>query len=154
MKVTLEKQEKFNSLIFNVKSDSSQLIYTCKKNLLPFNNTYNVYDERKNIVAKVKESVFSDTLYRMYIANEIVDKVKVHTKTPLKKYQLENKKWIIEGDITYTKYSVYDEQKGKVLDMFLKPLLQKYEWEITICTEKDMLLCIMTALTIVRLSDK
>lgn len=145
MNLTLE-QNSFST--YNIKDNNGRIIYICKKQL-SISKHYIIFDENNLQLAELKQTPFSRTLYDFYINGSVVDKLELHTKTPLKKYQLKYKKWLIGGDITYTNYTILNDRYDKVLDMKQESPKEPYTWKINLYEENDKLLAILTVLNVI-----
>lgn len=139
------------SSTYTIKDEEGKIIYTCKKTLFSLGDKFIIYDENNIQLAELKQTILSRTKYKLYINGTIVDEVTLFKKTPLNKYQLINKEWYIEGDITYTNYFVLNKKGEKVIEM--KYNLPIDTWNIHLFQTKDKLLSILVILTILSIAQ-
>ena len=131
MELTLIKKGLTTYEIINKKQ---QPIYKVVKKLGLFNNTIEIYDEKKNNVAIIKESNFSKIKYKIYQKGLQTDSVSPLKSTSLEQYLLLSHKWKIVGDITYTDYKVMNERNDILISMKCT-LVDPDIWNIDITTD-------------------
>lgn len=135
MVLKLEKQKPAK---YTISEESGKIMYICEKKISLLGNKIFIYDENNLQLAEIKEKALSKEKYIIYINGTEFDNVIVCQKTPLEKYQLTNKAWIIEGDITYTDYKVIDEKEQVAMTMKCN-LIDTNIWDININTEEKLL---------------
>ena len=132
------KLEKISLNKYVLKNDQEKVVYNYKKNISSFGSKTFIYDENNLQLAELKGIMLSKIKYKIYINGTEFDNIVVTDKTPLEKYQLQNNKWIIEGDITYTDYKVVNE-KNEILLTVKCDLVDTDIWDIDINTEEKVL---------------
>lgn len=146
------KLEKTKLSKYSISNDQGKALYFLEKKHYLFGSTVYIYDENNLQLAELKENVMSKVKYKVYVNGSEIDNISICQKTPLEKYQLINKKWIISGDITYTDYIVKNEKEEVQMTMKCN-LVDPDIWDINITTPETTL-AIALVMTILSIAKK
>ena len=132
------KLEKVSLNKYVLKDTNDKVLYNYTKNISLLGSNTLVYDENNLQLAEYKSVALSKTKYKIYLNGTEIDSVVLSEKTPLNKYQLSNKKWTIEGDITYTDYKVINE-KSEIMLTVKCSMKDTNIWDVVINTDEKTL---------------
>ena len=147
------------------------MILTQKQKIISWFDSYNIYDEKENIVFKVKGKLSWGHKLEIYDRNDnylgkVVEKIisllpkyafftgeneigclkkKLSLLKP--KFELECAGWMIEGNVLQWNYKVLSG-KDLVMTCDKKVISLRDTYKLNIVNEKDALLCLMIALSI------
>ena len=151
MELKLEKTKRNEYVI---KNEKDKILYIIKKELPSVVDKYYIFDENQLQLAEIKQNLFGKTKYKLYMNGTVVDEVIISEKVPLKTYYLNNKKWSIKGDITYTNYIVTNNKEEQILEMNCNLAINPDNWQINIIKNNDKIYNIMAIVIILSISRK
>lgn len=147
MQIIIAKSNNLEKQIYNA-TTSDNKIYKIKNNAKIFGHKYEIIDSTDKSIGMIKK--ISSRKYLLIDNKMEIDQLIRIQNAPTKKYQLIDSNWIIDVDITYTDYIIYDENNKKVAS--IKYNLPEESWEYNIDDEKNLKLLLLLLLVVMSIS--
>ena len=132
------------------RDEKTDRVYVIGEKIGIIKRKYELYDGRKNFIARIT-SDFSRKKYKFLENDIVIDELDlVPLKTP-RQYKLSNHNWILNMDITFTEYSIHDENNQVLAE--IRYNLPDNSWLIDIKTIKDITLIMLMIITVISISQ-
>lgn len=148
LKISVTKERGIE--LYITRDENNDRLYVMRERNLFFKKELQLYDAHKKFLAEVLVP-FNKKKYTFKANDKIIDEMYLISKGIKTQYQLSQSKWILEVDITFTEYTIYDENHENIAEVTFN--LPDRAWLINVNKTKDLTLMMLILLTIVSISQ-
>ena len=148
LKISVTKERGIE--LYIVRNETNDRVYVMRERPLFFKKELQLYDAHKKYLAEVLVP-FGKKKYTFKENDKVIDELQKVLNTNKIKYQLLESKWTIDVDITYTDYTITDENSEVIAEV--KYNLPDRAWLVDIKKNKNIILTMLLLLSIVTISQ-
>lgn len=151
MKLKISVTKEGGLELYITRNETNDRIYVMRERYLFLKKELQLYDAHKRYIAEIATSMFGAKKFIFKEHDRVIDELNLVSKKIKSEYQLEQNKWRIEVDLTFTEYTIFDENNEVVADV--KFNLPDRMWLIDIKKTKNVTLLMLLLLSIVSISQ-
>ena len=148
LKISVTKEQGIE--LYIVRNETNDRVYVMRERLLFFKKELQLYDAHKKYIAEILVP-FGKKKYTFKENDRVIDEMKKVLNTNRTQYQLSESKWTLDVDITYTDYTISDENNEVIAEV--KYNLPDRAWLVNINKTKNITLTMLLLLSIVSISQ-
>lgn len=148
LKISVTKEQGIE--LYIVRNETNDRVYVMRERLLFFKKELQLYDAHKKYIAEILVP-FGKKKYTFKENDRVIDEMQKVLNTNRTQYQLSESKWTLDVDITYTDYTISDENNEVIAEV--KYNLPDRAWLVNINKTKNITLTMLLLLSIVSISQ-
>lgn len=148
LKISVTKEQGIE--LYIVRNETNDRVYVMRERLLFFKKELQLYDAHKKYIAEILVP-FGKKKYTFKENDRVIDEMQKVLSTNRTQYQLSESKWTLDVDITYTDYTISDENNEVIAEV--KYNLPDRAWLVNINKTKNITLTMLLLLSIVSISQ-
>lgn len=148
LKISVTKEQGIE--LYIVRNETNDRVYVMRERLLFFKKELQLYDAHKKYIAEILVP-FGKKKYTFKENDRVIDEMQKVLSTNRTQYQLSESKWTLDVDITYTDYTISDENNEVIAEV--KYNLPDRTWLVNINKTKNITLTMLLLLSIVSISQ-
>lgn len=151
MKLKISVTKEGGLELYITRNESNDRIYVMRERYLFLKKELQLYDGHKKYIAEIITPIFSAKKLTFKEHDRVIDELVLISKQIKREYQLEQNKWRIEVDVTFTEYNIYDENNELIAET--KFNLPDRTWLIDVKKTKNPTLLMLMLLSVVAISQ-
>lgn len=148
LKISVTKEQGIE--LYIVRNETNDRVYVMRERHLFFKKELQLYDAHKKYIAEILVP-FGKKKYTFKENDRVIDEMQKVLNTNRTQYQLSESKWTLDVDITYTDYTISDENNEVIAEV--KYNLPDRAWLVNINKTKNITLTMLLLLSIVSISQ-
>lgn len=148
LKISVTKERGIE--LYITRNENNDRVYVMRERFLFFKKELQLYDAHKKFLAEVIVP-FNGKRFTFKQQGKVIDELRLVSKNIKQQYQLTKTKWMLEVDVTFTEYTIYDENHEIIAEVNFN-LLDRF-WLINIHKTKNVTLLMLLLLTVVSISQ-
>ena len=148
LKISVTKEQGIE--LYIVRNETNDRVYVMRETHPFFKKELQLYDAHKKYIAEILVP-FGKKKYTFKENDRVIDEMKKVLNTNRTQYQLSESKWTLDVDITYTDYTISDENNEVIAEV--KYNLPDRAWLVNINKTKNITLTMLLLLSIVSISQ-
>ena len=149
LKISLTKEGGLE--LYLVRNEVNDRIYVMRERYVFLKKELQLYDAHKKYIAEIITPIFNSKKLTFKEHDKVIDELVLTSKQIKREYQLEQNKWRIEVDVTFTEYNIYDENNELIAET--KFNLPDRTWLIDVKKTKNPTLLMLMLLSVVAISQ-
>lgn len=151
MKLKISVTKEGGLELYITRNETNDRIYVMRERYLFLKKELQLYDAHKKYIAEIVTPMFGAKKLTFKENDRVIDELNLISKKIKREYQLEQNKWRIEVDVTFTEYNIYDENNEIIAEV--KFNLPERTWLIDVKKTKDVTLLMLLILSVVSISQ-
>lgn len=151
MKLKISVTKEGGLELYITRNETNDRIYVMRERYLFLKKELQLYDAHKKYIAEIVTSLFGAKKLTFKENDRVIDELNLISKKIKREYQLEQNKWRIEVDVTFTEYNIYDENNEIIAEV--KFNLPERTWLIDVKKTKNVTLLMLLILSVVSISQ-
>lgn len=151
MKLKISVTKEGGLELYITRNETNDRIYVMRERYLFLKKELQLYDAHKKYIAEIVTPLFGTKKLTFKENDRVIDELNLISKKIKREYQLEQNKWRIEVDVTFTEYNIYDENNEIIAEV--KFNLPERTWLIDVKKTKDVTLLMLLILSVVSISQ-
>ena len=148
LKISVTKEQGLE--LYIVRNETNDRVYVMRERYLFFKKELQLYDAHKKYIAEILVP-FGKKKYTFKEKDKVIDEMQKVLNTNRTHYKLAESKWTLDVDITYTDYTISDENNEVIAEV--KYNLPDRAWLVNINKTKNITLTMLLLLSIVSISQ-
>ena len=148
LKISVTKEQGLE--LYIVRNETNDRGYVMRERYLFFKKELQLYDAHKKYIAEILVP-FGKKKYTFKENDKVIDEMQKVLNTNRTQYKLAESKWTLDVDITYTDYTISDENNEVIAEV--KYNLPDRAWLVNINKTKNITLTMLLLLSIVSISQ-
>lgn len=149
MKLKISETKEQGLELYIARNENNDRVYVMRERYLFFKKELQLYDAHKKYIAEVL-APFGKKKFIFKEKDKVIDEMNLVSKTIKHQYQLAQSKWTLNVDITFTEYTICDENNEIIAEV--KFNLPDTAWLIDIKKTKNVTLTMLLLLSVVSIS--
>lgn len=148
LKISVTKEQGLE--LYITRDEKNDRLYVMRERYLFLKKELQLYDAHKKYIAEIIVP-FGKKKYTFKEHENVIDEMHKVSNAGKIQYHLSQNKWILDVDITFTEYTIYDENNEIIAEV--KYNLPDRAWLININKTKNITLTMLLLLAIVSISQ-